>query len=109
MQDQVEPGLNTYSELSTQDFWGQVQEALNSLLLTRRPLDCGGSDVPAHVSKPSSKHGNVLGLPKAYRYQTIPLCHSDSESGSGNVILGHVTLELGRLNHQAPLPEALYP
>lgn len=47
--------------------------------------------------------------PKAYRYQTIPLCHSDSESGSGNVILGHVTLELGCLNHQAPLPEALYP
>lgn len=37
----------------------------------------------------------------------IPLCHSDSESG--NVILGHVTLGLSCPNHQAPLPEALYP
>ena len=28
-----------------------------------------------------------------------PPVHSDSESGSGNVILGHVTLELHCLNH----------
>lgn len=39
----------------------------------------------------------------------IPLCHSDSESGSGNVILGHVTLGLSCPHHQTLLPEALYP
>lgn len=47
--------------------------------------------------------------PKAHRCKTVSQGHSRNDSWNGNVIFGHMTLELGRLNHQALLPEALYP